>query len=80
MKQLLLAAVLLSLSACSTYAPGEDAQGTQLQMSGKKVLVALRNYMDETTRQPHTLQDLVPKYLEKIPEQPKIDYDFKNSL
>lgn len=80
MKKAWLVASLLSLSACSTYAPGEDAQGTQLQAAGIKVLVAVRNYMDETTRPPHTLQDLIPKYLDKIPDQPKIDYDFKNSV
>lgn len=79
-KLLLLAALFALLSGCSTYAPGEDAQGTQLQVAGIKVLTAVRNYMDDTVHPPHTLQDLIPKYLDKLPDQPKIDYDFKNSV
>ena len=79
MKRILLAALFLSLSGCATYAPGEDEQGTKLQTDGIKVLVAVRNYMDDTTRQPQTLQDLIPKYLDKMPDQPKIGYDFKAS-
>ena len=80
MKKVFLVAVFLCLSGCATYAPGVDEMGQKLQQEGIPVLVAIRNYMDDTTRQPRTLQDLVPKYLPALPLEPKIDYDFKNSV
>ena len=80
MKQLLLVAAVLMLGGCSTYPPGEDPKGQKLQAQGDAVLDAMVKYMDDTNRPPHTLQDLVPKYLDKLPDQPKIDYEFKTGI
>ena len=79
MKKLLLLALTLSLSACATYGPGEDTYGRILQGTGEDVLQAARNYMDETTRVPNSINDLVPKYLKAIPQDPNVQYDRKNS-
>lgn len=79
MKKLLLLALTLSLSACATYGPGEDQYGRALQGVGEDVLQAARNYMDETTRVPNNLNELVPKYLRALPTEPDVQYDRKNS-
>lgn len=79
MKKLLLLALTLSLSGCATYGPGEDAYGRALQGTGEDVLQAARNYMDETTRVPNSLNELVPKYLRALPTEPNVQYDRKNS-
>ena len=78
-KPLLLLALTLSLSACSTYGPGEDDYGRILQGTGEDVLHAARNYMDDTSRVPKSLNELVPKYLKALPKDPKIQYDRQNS-
>jgi hypothetical protein len=80
MKNILVLAVMLLLSGCANYAPGIDAKGVKLQQEGIPVLVALRNYMDETAHYPKSLQDLVPKYLAAIPAEPEIHYDPKTSV
>ncbi|HSN16728.1 MAG TPA: hypothetical protein VLV87_00845 [Gammaproteobacteria bacterium] len=79
MKRLLLLALMLSLSGCATYAAGEDDYGRQLQGTGEDVLQAARNYMDETTRVPNSLNELVPKYIAALPKEPNVQYDRKNS-
>ena len=79
MKKLLLLALTLSLSGCATYGPGEDSYGRNLQANGEEVLSAARNYMDETTRVPNSIQELVPKYLKANPKEPDIQYDRKIS-
>jgi hypothetical protein len=79
MKKLLPLALTLMLSSCAAYGPGEDIYGRTLQGSGEDVLQAARNYMDETTRVPNSLNDLVPKYLAAVPKEPDIQYDRKNS-
>ena len=76
-KSLLLAAIAVLLSSCSTYAPGDDPKGIQLQSVASQVLTAVRTYMDENARPPRTLKDLVPKYLPAIPDEPLINYDPK---
>lgn len=76
-KLMSLVALLALLSGCSTYAPGEDKKGIALQSVGAQVLTAVRTYMDDNARPPRTLQDLVPKYLPAIPEEPRIRYDLK---
>lgn len=63
------------LSACASYAPGDDQKGLQLQSVGQQVLQAARSYMDENARPPRTLQDLVPKYLPALPTEPAVLYD-----
>jgi hypothetical protein len=70
-------ALFTLLTACSTYAPGEDQKGVQMQTIASKVLVALRTYMDDNAREPQTLQQLVPKYLPAIPTEPEIHFDPK---
>ena len=76
-KLLSLAALFALLSGCASYAPGEDQKGLQLQAIGQEVLMAARSYMDQNARPPHTLQDLVPKYMAALPPEPKITYDLK---
>lgn len=76
MRRLVPMLVLLPLlSACATYAPGDDKQGLELQAVGQQVLRASRTYMDENARPPHTLDDLVPRYLKALPKEPHIVYD-----
>ena len=77
MKHVLIVAACLWLTACSTFTPGDDPKGKKLQAEGDKVLDALHNYMDDTSRQPRSLQELVPKYLPKLPDDPKIVFDPK---
>lgn len=79
MKKLLLLALILSLSGCAAYGPGEDDYGRTLQGTGEDVLQAARTYMDDTTHVPNSLNDLVPKYLKALPTDPVIQYDRKNS-
>ena len=71
--------VMLTLSACSTYAPGADKKGQELQAQGSRVLEAVREYMDQNARPPRSLSDVVPKYLDALPAEPQINYDAKNS-
>jgi hypothetical protein len=79
MKKLLPLALTLMLSGCASYGPGEDLYGRTLQGTGEDVLSAARNYMDETTRVPASLDVLVPKYIAALPKDPNIQYDRKNS-
>ena len=79
MKKLLMFVVFLSLSGCAAYGPGEDDYGRILQGNGEDVLQAARTYMDETTRVPNSINDLVPKYLQTVPKDPAIQYDRKTS-
>ena len=79
MRKFLLIALILSLSGCATYGPGEDDYGRILQGTGENVLQAARNYMDDTTRVPKSLNELVPKYLKALPKEPDIQYDRQNS-
>ncbi len=65
------------LVSCASYSPGDDPRGLQLQTVGVQVLQAARNYMDQNARPPHTLQDLVPKFLPSIPAEPAITYDLR---
>jgi len=79
MKKLLPLALTLMLSGCAAYGPGEDKYGRELQGTGEDVLTAARNYMDETTKVPNSLNDLVPKYIQALPKEPSIQYDRKTS-
>ncbi len=65
------------LSGCASYAPGDDPKGLKLQAIGQEVLMASRMYMDQNARPPHTLQDLVPKYMAALPVEPTVTYDVK---
>lgn len=67
-------AALLALSGCSTYGPGEDDYGRQLQGEGETVLAAFRSAMDDTGHVPSSLQQLVPTYLPALPKEPAIVY------
>ncbi|HEY4128290.1 MAG TPA: hypothetical protein VGN70_09615 [Gammaproteobacteria bacterium] len=78
-KFLLIFALALSLSSCAAYGPGEDDYGRILQGTGEDVLQAARSYMDETTRVPNSLNDLIPRYLKALPTDPNIQYDRKTS-
>lgn len=74
-KLLSLLTILVLLTACASYPPGDDPEGQQFQAVGQQVLQAARNYMDQNARPPHSLQDLVPKYLPVLPDKPTITYD-----
>lgn len=77
-KLMSLVALLALFSGCSTYAPGEDKKGVALQDVASQVLTAVRTYMDDNARPPQSLQDLIPKYLPAIPDEPRIRYDLKD--
>lgn len=79
MKHILTLAALLALSGCSTYGPGEDMYGQQLRVKTLPVLEAMHSYMDDTARVPPNLKVLVPKYLDALPTEPVVVYDFKTS-
>ncbi len=79
MRTLIFLLMLLTLASCATYAPGEDKKGLELQSVAQQVLMAVNAYMDDNSRPPRTLQDLVPKYLKALPDEPLIHYDLKNS-
>ena len=79
MRTLVFLLTLLTLTSCSTYAPGEDQKGQALQAAAAQVLVAVQAYMDDNSRPPRTLQDLVPKYIKALPTEPLINYDLKGS-
>ena len=79
MRALVFLLMLLTLAGCSTYAPGEDKKGQELQANGVRVLEAMRAYMDQNARQPRSINDVVPKYLDALPAEPQIQYDAKNS-
>lgn len=80
MKKLLPLALMLMLSGCAAYGPGEDDYGRILQGNGEEVLNAVRNYMDDTSHQPPNLQVLVPKYIQALPTDPKIQYDPRGAI
>jgi hypothetical protein len=80
MKRVLCLSLLLALSACSVYPPGEDENGKQMIAAATPVLVAINKYMDDTARPPKNLQVLVPKYLDKVPDAPKIDMDVPHNV
>lgn len=79
MKYLPCLAAMLALSSCSNYSPGEDALGQKLQALGTPVLEAAREYMDENARYPKSIQQLVPQYLQAIPDEPRIYFDVKGA-
>jgi len=79
MKNFLVLALLCLLTGCSTYAPGEDTYGRQLQGESEAVLAAIHSYMDDTSRVPNSLDVLVPKYLPALPKEPQIVYTPKTS-
>jgi len=70
--------LLALLAGCASYAPGDDKKGIELQSTGTQVLLALRGYIDQNARAPRSLNELVPKYLPALPDQPQIQYDPKN--
>ena len=80
MKKLLMFAAFLSLSGCAAYGPGEDDYGRILQGNGEEVLTAVRNYMDDTSHEPANLQVLVPKYIQALPTEPKVQYDPRGAI
>jgi hypothetical protein len=73
-------AVLLALAGCAVYPPGEDPGGKKLQAAATPVLEAIHKYMSENARLPKTLNDLVPKYLKQLPDEPKLTYDLANNM
>ena len=79
MKYLACLAAMMALSGCATYSPGDDPLGQKLQVLGAPVLEAAREYMDSNARYPRSIQELVPKYLAAIPDEPKVYFDVKGA-
>lgn len=80
MNRILCLSVALILSACAVYPPGADDEGKTLVAAATPVLEAIKQYMDDTARPPKNLQVLVPKYLPKVPDAPKIDMDVPHNV
>lgn len=80
MNRVLSLSVVLALSACSVYPPGDDDKGKKMIAAATPILYAINKYMDDTARPPKTLKVLVPKYLDKIPDEPKIDMDVAHNV
>ncbi|MDE2091491.1 MAG: hypothetical protein KGJ08_06300 [Gammaproteobacteria bacterium] len=75
----LVIAVLLALCACAIYPPGEDPNGQKLQAAAMPVLEAIHTYMTENMRLPKNLNDLVPKYIKRLPDEPQLTYDLPHN-
>lgn len=80
MNRVLCLSMVLVLSACSVYPPGDDDKGKRMIAAATPVLAAVKQYLDDTARPPKNLQVLVPKYLDKIPDEPKIDMDVPHNV
>jgi hypothetical protein len=80
MNRVLCLFVVLTLSACAVYPPGDDDEGKKMLAAATPVLAAINKYMDDTARPPKNLQVLVPKYLDKVPDEPKIDMDVAHNV
>jgi hypothetical protein len=80
LKKYTVIAVLLALSGCAVYPPGEDPNGKKLQDEATPVLEAIHTYMADNARVPKSLNDLVPKYIKQIPDEPKLTYDLPNNV
>jgi hypothetical protein len=79
MHKYLVIAVLLVLAACAVYPPGEDPNGQKLQAAATPVLEAIHTYMSDNSRMPRSLNDLVPKYIKQLPDEPELNYDLPDN-
>ncbi len=79
MRKLPVIAVLLALCACAMYPPGEDPNGQKLQAAATPVMQAIQKFMAENSALPRTLNDLVPKYIKRLPPEPKLTYDLQDN-
>jgi hypothetical protein len=61
--------------ACASVAPGEDEKGKQYFEPANQVLDALERYKKDQGRYPTSLYELVPKYVEKLPDEPTLRLD-----
>ena len=68
-------AAMFLLAACQTFAPGEDEKGKQLREPANKILTAIEQYKQEHGRYPNSLYELVPKYVDRLPEEPTLRID-----
>ncbi|MGH8397736.1 MAG: hypothetical protein ACRETA_05770 [Gammaproteobacteria bacterium] len=75
----LVIAALLVLCGCAAYPSGDDPYGQRLQAAATPVLVAIQTYMNDNARLPRSLNDLVPKYIKQLPDEPKLTYDMKDN-
>ena len=66
---------MLLIVGCATFAPGDDPKGQGYKAPASKVLVALDAYKNDRGRYPNSLYELVPKYLEKVPDEPSLRFD-----
>jgi hypothetical protein len=80
MKAVCCLAIALSLSGCALYNAGEDPTGEDLRDRATPVLMAIRDYIDQTSRIPKSLDELVPRYLKALPDKPKVTLDAKRNL
>jgi hypothetical protein len=68
-------ATMLLMVACATLAPGEDPKGQQLKEPANKVLTAIDQFKQDKGRYPNSLYELMPKYVDKLPEEPLLRID-----
>ena len=80
MKVVLSFALLLTLSSCAAYNAGEDPTGEDLRDRATPVLMAIRDFIDENSRIPKSLDELVPKYIKALPDKPKVILDKQRNL
>jgi len=65
----------LLIVGCQTFAPGDDEKGKQLREPANKVLTAIEQYKQENGRYPNSLYELVPKYVDRLPDEPTLRID-----
>ncbi|HVA56177.1 MAG TPA: hypothetical protein VNI53_10350 [Gammaproteobacteria bacterium] len=80
MSKTLVIAVLLTLSGCALYPPGVDPNGQKLQAAATPVLEAIHTYITDNMRMPKNLNDLIPKYIKQLPDEPKLTYDLLHNV
>lgn len=65
----------LLLAGCASVPPGEDLKGQQLKEPAGRVLAAVTQFNGDQGRYPSSLYELVPKYLQSLPDEPGLKLD-----
>lgn len=75
-----LAFIFLFAESCGSEKPGEGKLAESGKTLGNNVVKALEKYHDDNKDFPMSLQNLVPKYLDKLPQDKdlKFNYSYKN--
>lgn len=64
----------LGISACSVYPVAQDPEGLSLRRDANRVMMALEAWHKERGTFPRDLNELVPRYLPRLPEEPRLQY------